>query len=169
MLKSIFFSSVAVFGVVLATNAYGAETPIVGNVASKCSIYTDTTGVYGNPTPDSLSTLPADGGVRPVIRYDVSIADYYKAKISWPNQFSSSPVLTDALNWDGEIEVSSTSDVGMAGYEAAKIEYDNVTEYDLSVAGSTWFSVSSTVTYGVGKSLPGGEYKASVVAECVAK
>ena len=57
----------------------------------------------------------------------------------------------------------------MSGYEAAKVEYDNHTEYDMSVAGSTWFSISSTVLYGQGKSLPGGEYKASVVAECIAE
>ena len=54
------------------------------------------------------------------------------------------------------------------GYEAAKIEYDNHTEYDLSVAGSTWFQVESEAKYGVGKSLPGGEYKANVIAECIA-
>lgn len=169
MFKPIFFGSVAVFGVVLATHSYGGETPIVGNVASKCSIYTDTPGVYGNPTPDALSTAPADGGVQPIIRYDVAVADYYTAKITWPNQFTSSPNLTDAVTWDGEVEVSSTSDAGMAGYEAAKIEYDNVTEYDMTVAGSTWFKVTSTVSYGVDKSLPAGEYRANVVAECVAK
>lgn len=145
-----------------------AETPIVGNVSSKCSIFTDTPGVYGNPTPDELSTLPADGGVYPVIRYDVSIADYYTAKISWPNSFSSSPNLTDSVTWDGEVEVSNTSDAGMSGYEAAKVEYENHTEYELSVAGSTWFKVTSEATYGVDKSLPGGEYKANVVAECIA-
>lgn len=169
MLKSIFLGTAAVLGVVMASQVYAVETPIVGNVSSKCSIYTDTTGVYGNPTPDALSTAAADGGVQPVIRYDVSVADYYKAIITWPNSFTTSPSLTDALSWDGEIEVSSTSDAGMAGYEAAKVEYDNVTEYDLTVAGSTWFQVTSTVSYGVGKSLPGGEYKANVVAECVAK
>ena len=169
MFKPIFFGSVAVFGVVLATHAYGAETPITGNVASKCSIYTDTPGVYGNPTPDALSTAPADGGVHPIIRYDVSIADAYKATIAYPTQFSSSPSLTDSLTWTGQVEVSATSDTGMAGYEAAKVEYDNVTEYDLTVAGSTWFKVTSGVTYGVDKSLPGGTYKANVVAECIAK
>ena len=168
MSKSIFLSSVAMLGVI-ASHVYAAETPIVGNVSSKCSIYTDTAGVYGNPTPDALSTDPADGGVQPVIRYDVSIADYYKAKIQWPNSFTTSPSLIDAVSWDGEVEVQSTTDVGMAGYEAAKTEYDNVTEYDLTVAGSTWFKVTSNVAYGVGKSLPGGEYKANVVAECIAK
>ena len=56
----------------------------------------------------------------------------------------------------------------MSGYEAAKVEYDNHTEYDLTIAGSTWFTVESEAKYGVGKSLPGGEYKANVVAECIA-
>ena len=165
MLKSISYISA---GLMIATMA-SAQTPITGNVSSKCSIYTDTPGVYGNPTPDVLSTAPADGGVVPVIRYDVSIAAAYKAKISWPNAFTSSPNLNDALAWDGEVTVKSTSDAGMSGYEAAKIEYENVTEYDMTIAGSTWFEVESTVTYGVGKTLPGGEYKATVVAECIAK
>ena len=152
----------------LATSVAAAETPIVGNVSSKCSIFTDVNGVYGNPAPDQLSTAAADGGVEPIIRYDVSIADYYTAKITWPDSFSTSPTLTDSVTWDGEVEVSSTSDTGMAGYEAAKVEYNNVTEYDLTVAGSTWFKVTSTASYGVGKSLPGGEYRANVVAECIA-
>ena len=161
--------TLSTFIIITGTTAFANETPIVGNVSSKCSIYTDKAGVYGNPTPDELSTLAADGGVLPVIRYDVSIADYYTAKISWPNAFSSSPTLTDAIAWDGEIEVSNTSDAGMSGYEAAKIEYENHTEYDLTVAGSTWFKVTSEAIYGVGKALPGGEYKANVVAECIAK
>jgi len=161
--------TLSTFSIIVGTAAFANETPIVGNVSSKCSIYTDKAGVYGNPTPDELSTLVADGGVLPVVRYDVSIADYYTAKISWPNTFSSSPTLPDAIAWDGEIEVSNTSDAGMSGYEAAKIEYENHTEYDLSVAGSTWFKVTSEAIYGVGKALPGGEYKANVVAECIAK
>ena len=164
-----FKSITALATLLLATSAYANETPITGNVASKCSIYTDVTGVYGNPTPDALSTAPADGGVEPVVRYDVAIADYYIAKITWPNQFSSSPSLTDGVTWDGEVTVSNTSDAGMAGYEAAKVEYDNVTEYDMTTAGSTWFNISSSASYGVGKSLPGGEYKAMVLAECIAK
>lgn len=165
MLKSISFISAGLMAATMVT----AQTPITGNVSSKCSIYTDTPGVYGNPTPDVLSTAPADGGVVPVIRYDVSIADAYKAQISWPTEFTSSPNLNDALAWDGEVTVESTSDAGMSGYEAAKMEYDNVTEYDMTIAGSTWFKVDSSVTYGVGKTLPGGEYKATVVAECIAK
>lgn len=164
MYKSITFLTASI----LATSAMAMESPITGNVESKCSIYTDTAGVYGNPNPDELSTTPADGGVEPIIRYDVSIADYYTAKISWPVSFSSAPSLTDSLTFDGEVTVDDTSDTGMAGYEAAKIEYDNHTEYDLTVAGSTWFSVSSNVTYGVDKALPGGTYKANVTAECIA-
>lgn len=164
-----FKSGIAICGLLFAaTSVSAAETPITGNVSSKCSVYTDVAGVYGNPNPDELSTLPADGGVMPIIRYDVSIANYYTAKISWPTEFTSSPSLSDSLTWTGEVEVSSTSDTGMSGYEAAKVEYDNVTEYDLTVAGSTWFKVTSGVTYGVDKSLPGGTYKASVEALCVA-
>lgn len=164
MLRTIF----ALSTFFVAGFAHAESVPITGNVSSKCSIYTDTSGVYGNPTPDSLSTDPVDGGVFPIVRYDVTIADYYTAKISWPQSFVSSPNLTDALNWDGEVTVSSTSDALMSGYEAAKIEYDNVTEYDLSVAGSTWFQIDSEVTYGFGKSFPGGEYSANITAECIA-
>ena len=155
-------------GLSVASLAAAANTPITGSVSSKCTVYTDIAGVYGNPSPDELSTDPVDGGVYPVVRYDVTIADYYTAKISWPQEFASAPSLSDALNWDGEVSVSSTSDVGMAGYEAAKVEYDNVTEYDLTVAGSTWFQIDSSVTYGYEKSFPGGTYSTNVVAECIA-
>ena len=158
--------SIALLG--FAGASHTGNTPITGSVASKCTVYTDVSGVYGNPTPDELSTDPTDGGVNPIVRYDVSIADYYTAKISWPDEFSSSPTLSDAVNWDGEVEVSSTSDSNMSGYEAAKIEYDNATEYELTVAGSTWFEVNSSVTYGYEKSLPGGQYIANVTAECIA-
>ena len=164
-----FKSILTLFTIGFATTAVASTVPITGNVESKCTIYTDTEGVYGNPTPDALSTSPADGGVLPVVRYDVSIADYYKARIAWPNAFSTSPSLTDTLNWDGSVAVSLTSDVAMADYETNKVTFDNTTEYDLTVAGSTWFEVTSTVTYGVGKSLPGGTYKANVTAECIAK
>jgi len=165
MFKSIF--TLGAIGL-MSSAAFANDTPITGNVSSKCSIFTDTPGVYGNPTPDELSTLPADGGVTPIIRIDVSIADYYTAKISWPNSFTTAPSLSDSVTWDGEVEVHNTSDAGMSGYEAAKVEYENHTEYELSVAGSTWFSIMSEAKYGVDKSLPGGEYKASVVAECIA-
>lgn len=162
-----FKSITAIGALMIASAAYATDSPISGNVSSKCSIYTDVSGVYGNPNPDELSTTPADGGVHPIVRYDVTIADYYTAKISWPTSFTTSPTLTDSVSFDGEVTVSSTSDTGMSGYEAAKVEYDNHTEYDLTVAGSTWFQVESSMTYGVDEPLPGGEYKANVTAECV--
>ena len=87
MFKSITFMS----AILMATSAFAVDSPITGNVSSKCSIYTDTPGVYGNPTPDELSTKAADGGVDPVVRYDVTVADKYKAKISWPNSLMVQP------------------------------------------------------------------------------
>ena len=57
----------------LATTVSAADTPISGTVESKCSIFTDIQGVYGNPNPYELSTTPADGGKQPIIRYDVHI------------------------------------------------------------------------------------------------
>ena len=163
------FNVIIALSLTLLAGLAGAESvPSTGSVSSKCSIYTDTAGVYGNPTPDALSTDPTDGGVFPVVRYDVTSADYYTAKISWPQEFATSPNLTDALAWDGEVTVSSVSDTNMSGYEAAKVEYNNVTEYDLSIAGSTWFKIDSEVTYGFGKSFPGGEYSANITAECIA-
>lgn len=146
-----------------------AETVIEGNISSKCIINTDTQGVYGNPTPDKLSTATADGGVLPVIRYDVAIADYYLAKITTPSSFSSSPTLSDTVSWSGSTSVSNTSDAGMSGYETDKITYENTTEFDLTIAGTTWFEVSSTAEYGYGKAFPGGTYRAIVQAECIAK
>lgn len=146
------------------------DTPITGIVEAKCSIHTDTQGVYGAPTPNELSTAPADGGVMPIIRFDVAIADYYLAKISYPTSFSSSPSLSDTVTWTGDVEVSSISDsTGMAGYEAAKVQYDNYTEYDLTAAGSTWFKVTSNATYGFNSAFPAGTYTAVATAECIAQ
>ena len=153
----------------LAGSAHAADVPIIGNVESKCVINTDVPGVYGNPTADVLSTAAADGGVQPVIRYDVSLAGAYKAKITTPTGFSTSPALNDAVVWAGETEVSEVSDAAMSGYEAAKVTYDATTEYDMTETGSTWFTVSSSATYGYGKAFPGGTYRAIVVAECIAQ
>ena len=52
-----------------------ADVDITGNVEAKCVIQTTKNGVYGNPTASTLSTTPANGGVLPVIRFDVAIAD----------------------------------------------------------------------------------------------
>lgn len=153
----------------ISSTAIAENTPIIGNVQSKCSIYTDKQGVYGNPLPNRLSTAPADGGVVPVVRYDVAQGDYYIAKLSHPNSFSSSPSLADSVTWSGEVSVSKVSDSAMAGYETSKVEYNNIVEFDLTVAGSTWFEVDSIAEYGYGKSFPAGTYTAVVTAECIAK
>lgn len=164
-------TTLAFLTLLLSSSAYAqqSQTPITGNVESKCIIYSDTPGVYGTPSSDKLSTAPADGGVDPIIRVDAIQADAYKVKISWPVSFSSSPNLTDTLNFTGDVTVSQVSDTGMSGYETDKVEYDNSVEYDLTVAGNTWFKVESAVEYGISKSLPGGKYTAIVTAECIAK
>lgn len=161
-----FFSSIAV--IFLTIPAFAEDIEIVGNVQSKCVIHTDKTGVYGNPVAETLSTDPADGGVLPIIRYDVAVAGYYTAKITHPNAFSSSPALSDSVTWTGSTSVHEVSDAAMAGYDAAKVEYDYTTEFDLTEAGTTWFKVASEANYGVGKAFPGGVYRAIVQAECIA-
>lgn len=145
------------------------DVPISGTVESKCVITTDTQGVYGNPTPNVLSTATADGGVQPIIRYDVISADYYKAKITYPDDFSSSPTLEDVVNWTGSVAVGEVTDAGMSAYDTNKVEYNNVYETDLTIAGSTWFKVESEANYGYDKSFPAGNYNAVVQAECIAK
>jgi len=149
--------------------AHAVDTSISGSVQTRCLITTDTNGVYGNPVPSKLSTASADGGVVPVIRYDVTLADAYLAKVTTPTSFSTSPALSDSVAWTGSTAVTKTTDVGMAGYEAAKVTYGSTTQFDLTVAGSTWFSSESTAVYGVNKSFVGGDYSAIVLAECIAK
>ena len=146
-----------------------ATVDIVGTVEAKCVIQTTKSGIYGNPIASKLSTTPADGGVLPVIRYDVSIADSYTANITHPTSFSSSPSLSDTVAWTGSTSVTQTSDASMSGYEAAKVVVDDTTIFDLTIAGSTWFSTSSSAVYGSAKPLPGGTYTAVVQASCVAK
>ncbi len=146
-----------------------ANVEITGSVEAKCVIQTTKSGVYGNPIASKLSTTPADGGVLPIIRYDVSIADSYTANITHPTSFSSSPTLTDTLAWTGSTSVTQTSVSGMSAYEAAKVVVDNTTIFNLTLAGSTWFSTASSATYGSAKPFPGGNYTAVVQASCVAK
>ena len=146
-----------------------ANVDITGNVSAKCIIQTDKAGVYGNPSASVLSTAPSDGGVLPVIRFDVAIADYYTANITHPTSFTSSPALTDNVTWTGSTSVTKTSDAGMSGYDSSKVVYDNTTVFDLTVAGSTWFSTSSTATYAASKPFTGGTYTAVVQASCIAK
>lgn len=161
-------TSLALAVALTSTTAYATSTPIVGTVQSKCTIVTTRTGVYAQPTPDELTTAAADGGRTPIIRVDVSLADYYTAKFITPNSFSSSPSLTDTVNWNGSVSVSSVSTPAMSDYDTNKIVYDNVSEYNLHTAGSTWFEIESSAKYGVDKSFPGGNYTAMVIAECIA-
>ena len=149
--------------------SYANDIPIVGSVESKCLVTTDTEGVYGNATPSNLSTDAADGGVEPVVRFDVLQADYYKALISHPTSFSESPTLNDVVTWTGSTTVGQVSDTGMSAYDTNKITYNNTTEYDLTVAGSTWFNVSSEADYGYDKAFPPGTYRAIVEVECIAQ
>lgn len=169
MFKKALIAASFLASAVTAVAAAAVDVPITGNVASKCVITTDTAGVYGNPTSDKLSTLPADGGVLPIVRYDIIEGDSYKARLAWPNDFTTSPTLNDVVNWTGGVEIAEVSVADMSAWEQAKIEYDNVTEYDLALAGSIWFKATSVAEYGYGKSFPGGVYRASVVAECIAK
>ena len=166
-MKKLTLSAAAVL--LLCSHAYAqSQTEITGNVASKCTIYTDRAGVYGNPLPDTLTTATADGGTPAVIRYDVVNANNYKAVITTPVSFSTSPSLSDTLAWTGSVEVHQVSDAQQSGYDNSKRVFDNTTEIDLTVAGSVWFKANSSVTYGVNKALPGGVYKAIVTAECIA-
>ena len=146
-----------------------ATVNITGTVAAKCVIQTDKSGVYGNPIASKLSTTPADGGVLPVIRFDVSLADSYTANIIHPTSFSSSPTLNDTVAWTGSTSVTKTSVSGMSAYEGAKVVVDNTTKFNLTLAGSTWFSTASSAVYGSAKPLPGGTYTAVVQATCIAK
>ena len=146
-----------------------ANVPITGTVEAKCVIQTTKDGVYGNPIASKLSTTPADGGVLPVIRFDVSLADSYTANITHPTSFSTSPTLNDTVAWTGSTSVTQTSVAGMSGYEAAKVVVENTTIFDLTLAGSTWFSTASSATYGSSKPFVGGVYTALVQDSCIAK
>ena len=146
-----------------------SNIPITGSVESKCVIQTDTDGVYGNPTADKLSTAVSDGGVLPVIRYDIVTANAYKAVISHPDSFSSSPTLTDTVAWTGSTTLTNSSDSNMSAFNDNKVTYNNSSEFDLTIAGSAWFSVDSEADYGYDKAFPAGTYSAMVTAECIAQ
>lgn len=163
-----FKKTMALSVALLACNAFALDTPIIGQVESKCVVTTDKQGVYGNPSASVLSTDAVDGGVEPVVRFDVVLANAYKAVIAHPNAFSQSPTLNDVVAWTGSTAVEAVSDAGMSAYDTSKITYDNVTEIDLTIAGSTWFKVASEADYGFNKALPGGTYTAIVEANCIA-
>lgn len=142
--------------------------PITGSVTPRCVIYTETPGVYGNPSPDVLSTSAVDGGVQPIIRYDVLQSGFYKAVITTPDSFSTSPTLPDTVRWTGSVDVSRVTDAAMSAYSANKVLYNNTTEIVLTVPGTVWFKADSKAQYGYNKAFPSGTYKAVVTAECIA-
>jgi hypothetical protein len=162
MIKSILLA------LALVGSVQAAEVPIRGMVTPKCVINTDTPGVYGNPTPGLLSTDRTDGGITPVIRYDVVEAGFYKALVTVPSNFTTSPALTDAVTWAGSVAVNKVTDAGMSAYTTNKRVYNNTTEFDLTIPGTVWFSATSKAQYGYNKSFPAGEYRAVVLAECIA-
>lgn len=145
------------------------DVPIEGTVQSRCTIDTDTAGVYGNPNAYTLTTAAADGGVQPITRFDVTLADAYYARVTHPDSFSTAPTANATVTFTGGTEVSAVGDAGMSGYEAAKTTFGNSTQYDLTVAGSLWLKTSSVATNGGDKAFPGGTYRSIVVAECIAK
>lgn len=150
--------------------AYAEDVPIQGTVQSRCVISVDTPGVYGNPNAYTLTTTPADGGVKPIVRFDVTLADAYYAQITTPTSFASSPSLNDTVTWTGSTTVSTVSDAtGMASYETNKVTFGQTTQYDLTATGSTWFESSSSATNGGNRAFPGGNYTAYVEAVCVAQ
>ena len=153
----------------LSGSAYAVDVPITGEVQSRCTIDTDTAGVYGNPNAYTLTTAAADGGVMPITRFDVTLADAYYARVTHPDAFSTAPSNNATVTFTGSTEVSSMGDAGMSGYEAAKTTFGNSTQYDLTVAGSLWLKTTSVATNGGNKAFPGGSYRSVVVAECIAK
>ena len=153
-----------------AVSAHATTTPITGNVQSRCVITTDTPGVYGNPNAYTLTTSATDGGVQPIVRFDVTLADAYLAQITTPTSFSSSPSISETITWTGSTEVSAVSDAtNMGDYETNKVTFGQTTQYDLTSTGSTWFKSSSSATLGGNKAFPGGSYSANVTALCVAQ
>ena len=163
-------ASIIVAMSLFALSAQAVDVPISGTVQSRCVITTDTPGTYGNPNAYTLTTSPSDGGVQPIVRYDVTLADAYYAQITTPTSFSTSPSLNDTVSWTGSTEVSSVSDAtNMAGYESAKTVSGQTTQFDLTATGSTWFKSTSVATNGGNKAFPGGNYTALITAECIAK
>lgn len=164
MLKKIIIASLLAMPFLVSAE----DVPITGIVSSRCTIYTETAGVYGNPSPSVLSTAAVDGGVQPVVRYDVVQSGFYKAVITTPNSFTSSPALSDTVKWTGSVDVSRVTDAAMSAYSTTKREYNNTTEITLSVPGSVWFKADSKAEYGYNKAFPAGQYKSIVTASCIA-
>ena len=153
----------------LSGGAYAVDVPIEGTVQSRCTIDTDTAGVYGNPNAYTLTTAAADGGVMPITRFDVTLADSYYARVTHPDTFSTAPTANATVTFTGSTEVSAVGDAAMSGYEAAKTTFGNSTQFDLTESGSVWLKTTSVATNGGDKAFPSGTYRSIVVAECIAK
>ena len=167
MLKRLIITSLICAG---STSSLALDVPINGSVQSRCIITTDSAGVYGNPNAYTLTTSSTDGGAKAVIRFDVTLANAYDARITAPSSFSSSPSLNDVVTWTGDTTVKAVSDAtNMGDYETNKIEQGMTDIYDLTATGSTWFETESVATLGGNKAFPGGNYTANVEALCMAK
>lgn len=165
--KSLFLVMAGMF---ISGTAQAVDVPITGSVQSRCVISVDTPGVYGNPNAYTLTTAAADGGVQPIVRFDVTLADAYYAQITTPTSFSSSPSLNDTVTWTGSTEVSTVSDAtNMGSYETNKVTFGQTTQYDLTATGSTWFKSTSVATNGGNRAFPSGNYEATVEAVCIAQ
>ena len=151
------------------SDAWAVTSPITGTVQASCSIVTTTPGQYGVPNIWKLSTTPSEGGQPAVIKSTIGTADKYKVKITHPNSFSSSPSLSDTLTWTGSSVYTSGSASGMSAYETGKVVVGNETTFDMTLAGTTFFTVASTVEYGYNRAFPSGTYTALILAECIAK
>lgn len=148
-----------------------ANTNITGNVESRCEVVTDIPGYYGNPSAFLLTTLPASNGQVPQIRITNTLANAYKAIVSYPTSFSSSPSLSNSVAWTGAVAIASASSSDMSGYQAASTVTNNgaMRTYNLTHAGTIYVTVTSTATYGGNKAFPGGQYVAVAEASCVAQ
>ena len=148
-----------------------ANTNITGTVESRCEVVTDIPGYYGNPNAYTLTTLPASNGQVPQIRITNSLANAYKAIVSFPTSFSSSPSLSNTVSFTGAVAIASASSSDMSGYQAASTVTNNgaMRTYSLTHAGTIYVTVSSEATYGGNKAFPGGQYVAVAEASCVAQ
>jgi hypothetical protein len=149
--------------------AWAVNSPITGTVQASCSIVTTTPGKYGVPNIWRLSTTPSEGGQPAVIKTTIGTADKYKITITHPNSFSSSPSLSDTLTWTGSSVYTSGSASGMSAYETGKTVVGNTTTFDMTLAGTTFFTVASSAQYGYNRAFPSGSFTATIVASCVAK
>ena len=146
--------------------SYAETSTMIGIVQSKCSIWTEVNGVYGNSLSTKLDTTPSSGGVKGNVRVDVLQAAAYKVLFTAPVSWSSSPPLSEAGTFTSSVTVGAVSVSGMSAYEGAKVVYNNNTEFGLTLAGSTNFVLNSAFNYS--KALPAGNYTSVWTVTCIA-